>query len=100
MGAPAGGRTEVHDKPIRSDCDLGFEGVSPLLDAEELLVVLGSAHGRLPRLTAFVLLGLPPGLVGAIDDEVGDLWESVQYVFKGAQATTRDRIVRNDLAAV
>ena len=86
MGAPAGGRTEVHDKPIRSDGDLGFEGVRALPDAEELLRVSGSPHGLLPRPTAFVLLGLPS--------------EGGQHVFKGTQPTTRSRVVRDDFAAV
>ena len=98
--APARGCTEMDDPPIRGHRDLGFQRVCPLLPAEELLLVLGPTHGLLPRSTPFVLLGLPAGLFGAVDDEVSDLWEGFQHVFKGAQATTRDRIVRDDLAAV
>ena len=57
MGAPARGRTEVHDQPIRGHRHLCFQRMGGLLDAEELLLVLGFFPGPL----LFFFLGCPRG---------------------------------------
>lgn len=99
MGAPASGRTEVHNEFIRGHRHLGFEGVRALLGAEELLLILGSPDGVLPGTAALLLFRLPAGLLSAVDNDVRDLWKGVKDILQGAQPTT-PRVVGRDLAAV